>query len=251
MKKFLLLALCCWAFSASAAEQSNARSRAEIHTELGAAYLSRGQFGIALEELNEAVQSDSRYAPAYNMLGLTYMELREDARADEYFRRSLEMDPANPEAHNNYGWFLCQRGRMDDAIGHFLSALKNPLYSTPEKAHLNVGLCMLKKKDDAGAEKFFQNALRLRPQLSQALSGLAEITYRRGEYVEAKKLVYRTLDAAQPTAEILWLGLRIERRLGNREAESSLGLQLRKNFAGSREEQWLRNGQYELPEGGK
>jgi type IV pilus assembly protein PilF len=219
--------------------------RAQIHTELGAAYLARGQLGVALEELNEAVRADPRYAPAHNVLGLIYMELREDGKAEKSFRRALELEPGNSDAHNNYGLFLCQRGRVDESIDHFLAAVKNPLYATPEKPLVNAGLCSLKKDDRRGAEDFFQKVLRLKPQQPQALYSLAEMYYRSGDAGLAKNYMERLLKAADPSPASLWLALRIERRLGNRDAEANYGLQLRKLFPDARETQALRNGQYD------
>ena len=148
---------------APAEEQSGSRNRAQAHAELGAAYFARGQMGVALDELNEAVRADSGYAPAYNILGLIYMTLREDAKAEENFRRSLSLDSADSDAHNNYGWFLCQRGQIDESIRHFMAALKNPLYATPEKSYLNAGICSRKKdNNDAEAEDFLAERLGFR-----------------------------------------------------------------------------------------
>ena len=46
-------------------------------------------------------------------------------------------------------------------------------------------------------------------------------------------------------AETLWLGMRVERKLGDKETEASYGLQLRKNFPESKEARALLNRQYE------
>lgn len=241
---FLVLCAAC-ALPAAADEPADARYRAQIHTELGAGYFSRGQLGVALEELSEAVKADSDYAPAYTMLGLVYMELREHDQAEENFRRALGLEPANSEAHNNYGWFLCQRERTDEAIPHFLAALKNPLYTTPEKPYFNAGVCSLKKGDEKGAEEFFLKAARFQAAPPQTLWHLADINFRRGDYAAAKQYLERFLQSSQPTAEALWLGARLERRLGNRDAEANYSLQLRKKFPDSREAMLLRDGQYD------
>jgi len=49
----------------------------------------------------------------------------------------------------------------------------------------------------------------------------------------------------EPTAESLWLALRVERKLGERGAESSYANQLRRRFAASREYQQLQRGEYD------
>lgn len=230
---------------ASAEDLSDARQRAQVHTDLGAAYFSVGQLGVALEELNVAIRADSGFAPAYNMLGLVYMTLREDGKAEENFRRSLSLSSADSDANNNYGWFLCQRGKVDDSIRYFMAALKNPLYTTPEKSYLNAGICARKKNDDVEAEEFLLKALRLQPRQPQALFHLADINFKRGNYDESKKFINQFSQIAAPTPESLWLGIRIERRLGNRSDEASYGLQLRKTFPDSPEAQAFRSGKYE------
>lgn len=230
---------------ASAEEMTDSRYRAQAHTELAAAYYARGQMGVALDELNIALQSDSGYGPAYNILGLVYMELREDGKAEDSFQRALGINQADSDVHNNYGWFLCQRGRVDDAIKHFMAALKNPLYATPDKSYLNAGICSRKKNNEAEAEDFLLKALKLQPQQSQALFHLADIHFKRGNLIEAKSYITRYSRTGALAAEGLWLGVRIERKLGDREAEASYGLQLRKNFPDSPEAMALRSGKYE------
>ena len=252
MKKTLVLLLgiivASWQIVTFAAEQSNAQSRAQAHTELGAAYFSRGQFGVALEELKAAVKADAGYVPAYNMFGLIYMELREFPQAEESFQHGLRLDESNPEIHNNYGLFLCQNGRVDDGIKHFFASLKNPLYTTPEKSFLNAGLCSVKINDYQGATDFFIKALKLRPQQPQALYYLSEIAYKRNNFPEAKKYLAKLLQAAPVGSEALWLGVRIERKLGNRDVEADYALQLHKKFPNSLEAQALRSGDYEFSE---
>ena len=48
-----------------------------------------------------------------------------------------------------------------------------------------------------------------------------------------------------PTAEALWLGLRIERKLGNRVAEGSFASQLRSRYPSSAEYQEFLKGNFE------
>ena len=252
MKKTLLLLLGITAaflqIMASAAEESHAVSRAQAHTELAAAYFSRGQLGVALEELKIAVKVDAVYAPAYNMFGLVYMELREFPQAEDNFQHALSLDASNPDIHNNYGLFLCQRGRVDDAIKHFFASLKNPLYTTPEKAYLNAGLCSIKINDFQSASDYFSNALKLRPQQPQALYYLSELAYRRNDFLEAKNYLAKLLLAAPVGSEALWLGVRVERKLGNHDAESEYALKLHKNFPNTLEAQALHSGNYEFSE---
>jgi len=63
-------------------EVGEPRNRAKIHTELAAQYYSRGNMGVALEELRIAAAADPSYAPTQSMFGLVYMDLRENQLAE-------------------------------------------------------------------------------------------------------------------------------------------------------------------------
>lgn len=224
--------------------RAKANASAKVHTELAGMYYERAQFGIALGEIELALQSDRNYAPAYNVRGLLHMALREDKEAEEDFKRSLQLDKTDSEAHNNYGWFLCQRGREKESVPHFMAALKNPLYTTPERAWLNAGLCSRKAGELKDAEEFFQRALVLQPGLPQALLGMAELSFAGGDYAAAKKYFAGYAEKTDGlTAEQLWLAVRIERKAGDRNAEASYGMQLRKHFPDSRETRLLMRGE--------
>lgn len=229
----------------STEEEIAGYERARIHTELGSNYLSIGNIGVALEEFNIALASEKRYVPAHYHLGLVYMELKDDARAEEFFKRAIDLDDSNAEAHNNYGWFLCQRNRIDESMKEFMAALKNPLYTTPDRPYVNAGLCSLKRKDDKGAEEFFQKALRLRPNQPQAQYYLADIYFRTDDLPNARAQLLGYMKANTPTAEALWLGVRVERKLGDKQSEASYAQMLRQRFPNSREAQALAAGKYE------
>lgn len=227
-----------------AAKPASPQERARIHTELAALYYSRGNHGVALQESMVAIEADPQYGPAYNVLGLVQMELKEDTAADRSFQQALAINPNDSEANNNYGWFLCNRGREKEAIAYFLAAVRNPLYQTPALAYTNAGVCSLKLGHDNEAESYLLQALKLQPGQPRALQALAEVHYRRGDYSGAKQLVGRFLEVAQPTPEVLWLGVLSARQLGDRNAEASYGTQLRRRFPDSKEALTLKSGSY-------
>ncbi len=232
----------CGSTGGAGSDTHTATARAKAHTELAGAYYENGQYAIALEELNKALKFDSHYAPAYNVRGLVHMTLREDKEAESDFERSLDLDDANSDTHNNYGWFLCQRGRERDSIKQFLTAVKDPLYTTPEKAFLNAGICSKKAGQIKDAEAFLQRALILQPDMPEGLANMAEIYFINGDYAGAKSYLMRfeRISGAALNAENLLLALRIEHKLGNRDAEAAYAARLRKNFPESRETQLIR-----------
>jgi type IV pilus assembly protein PilF len=221
------------------------RTRAKLHTELGAMYLQAGNLTVALEELSIAILIDPDYATAYSMRGLAAYRIRELQLADQDFRRALSLDGKDPEINNNYGWFLCQVGREKEGLGHIQAAMTNPLYKTPEKAYLNAGSCYARIGDLASAEGHVEQSLRILPGNPQALLELASINFRRGDVERARHELVELLRHNDPNAEALWLGVRIERALGNRSAEARYATQLRRKFPLSPEAQELLKGRAE------
>ncbi|HET7197377.1 MAG TPA: type IV pilus biogenesis/stability protein PilW [Burkholderiales bacterium] len=226
-------------------EVGDARNRARVHTELAAAYADAGNMGVALEELRRATAADSSYSPAYSLLGRVYMELKENRLAEENFQRALSLSPNDPDINHNYGWFLCQTGQEKASVRYFLQAIRNPLYTAPWRSYSAAGLCSLRSDDVKDADEFFQRALRLEPDEPTAMLKLAGIRYRQGRMDEARKLVTRYNKVMTPNPESLWLGVRVERRVGDRLSERSYADQLRRRFPGSAEYRSLQRGLYD------
>lgn len=249
MKKAIFIFLAILAGCASSPPQldtgQKARNSATVHTELGGGYYSRGQYAVALQELKEAIKADPTYAPAYNVLGLVYMTLRENETARQNFQRALDLSPKDSDINNNYGWFLCQTKREAESIKHFLVALENPLYQTPQKAYLNAGICSERIRDDQHAETYYMDALQVQPRLPEADLGLARIYFRQRRYSLARLHFSNYMQGAEPDAASLLLGIRIERATGGARREADYESQLKQRFPGSREAQDLLDGKFE------
>src|SRR5256712_12525917 len=158
-------------------EVGEPRNRAKIHTELAAQYYSRGNMGVALEELRIAAAADASYAPTQSMFGLVYMDLRANQLAESSFERALRLSPNDPDINHNYGVFLCQTQREGQAIASFLQAIRNPLYAAPWKSYSAPSVCQLLNNNVNSAEKFFKRALRLDPDEPISLLSIGQIRY--------------------------------------------------------------------------
>jgi type IV pilus assembly protein PilF len=221
------------------------RNRARLHTELAALYYSRGNMGVALDELRIASAADASYAPAYSMFGLVYMELREKRLAEENFQRALSLSPSDPDINHNYAWYLCQSDREQQSVDYFMRAIRNPLYQKPWRSYSAAGACLLRIGKVEEAEAMVQQALKINARDPRANLQMGEIRYRQGAYDEAQRWLRRFGEVSPPTAASLWLGVRIENKLGQRMNEASLAAQLRRRFPGSPEYQKLQRGEYD------
>jgi type IV pilus assembly protein PilF len=205
--------------------------KAEVHTALAGEYFARGNFAVALNETRNAIKDDSSYFPAYNMQGLVYMELREDVPAREAFEKALSLSPNNSEVLNNYGWFLCLRDDPNRGLGLMQRAITDPLYPTPEKAYLSVGLCLKRMGRTAEAEANLRRAVLIRPDLIGALYNLAVLAFERDDAKDADNYLSRYMRlTAHPNSDSLVLGVKVARANHDSAAEQSYLQQLRRRF---------------------
>jgi len=223
--------------------QSNQRgSDTEIaiaNMNLGIAYMQEGYLEKALEKLSRARQIKPDYPPIYNALGVLHQNMREYSIAEDYFKFAIELNPDDSSALNNYGLLLCNAQRYEEADEIFLRAASNPLYATPELAYNNAGTCAVNNGQIELAEKYFNEALRRNPRVGPALIQMAEISYDQGNYMPAKEYLDRYLESNNHSAKSLWLGIQIERKLGDKDAVSSYALLLRNQYSESEEAELL------------
>jgi type IV pilus assembly protein PilF len=216
-------------------QATSPKDRAALHAELGAGYYERGRMDIALEELNEAMALDPDNPQIYNYFGLVYTVLGENAKAEQNFQRGLALAPDDSDIRHNWGWYLCSNGKPRQSIPEFEMALRNPLYKTPEIALINAGRCSAEFGDIANAESYYRRALTRAPTNAPAAYGLALLAFRAGRLDEARG--YMKVLNAQPAAppEALFLGMCIERKAGDRSAETVYITQLRNRYPDSAE----------------
>lgn len=224
--------------SVSESYQTNDVARANIN--LGIEYLKRGEYENALVKLKKAEKADPRNPSVYNALGLLYQQVGQPEKAEEYFKKSLSLEPANSSTLNNYGLFLCSTGRYEEAQNAFLKSANNPLYETPEVSISNAGTCALNNDKPELAEKYFRQALERNPKVAPALIQMGEISYDQGNYLSARGYLERYLAIAKHTSKSLWLGIRVEQQLGDKNALSSYALLLRNNFPDTEEARLLK-----------
>jgi type IV pilus assembly protein PilF len=80
--------------------------------------------------------------------------------------------------------------------------------------------------------------LRYDPDLPASSAGLARVYFERRDFERAGFFINRLTAVAKLdtlSADVLWLSMRVERKLGDRSLEASLAAQLRRRFPGSPE----------------
>ena len=202
---------------------------AAANMNLGIEYMRQGSYDRALYKLERSIQAKPDFAPAYNVMGLLYQRLGDKTAAENYFKKSIKLDPSDSSVFNNYGLFLCSNERREEALQAFSTAANNPLYDSPEIAYTNAGLCVL-KENPVDAENYFREALSTNKTFSPALLQMAQLSYQNGSYEMAHDYYKRYRQYSRQTPKSLWLGIQICRELGFEDDLASYALLLRNNF---------------------
>ena len=216
-------------------QEATPQERAVIRTDLAAGYYERGQMDVALEELGAAKTLDPSYPKLYNIYGLVYAMLGERDKAEESFRQAVALAPNDSDIHANWGAYLCGTGRPREAMVEFEQVLRDPLYKSPEIALINAGKCSLALGQTRSADDYFRRALTASPGNPVAAYNLALLAYRESRVGEARAWMRPVMQQQAPPAEALYLGVCIERKQGDREAERSYESQLRNRWPDSPE----------------
>lgn len=226
----VMLALLLGACSSTPTYTSDPKRAAQANLELGVAYYREGRLQQAMENLRRAVELNPDLSEAHGAIAILYERLGENESAERHYRRALALAPADSRTNNNFGQFLCHQKRLQDADRHFRQAVANPLYDTPEVAYTNAGICARRIPDVRKAEEYFRMALEHNPFYPQALLQMLSLTHEQGEYLRARAYLQRYQQVSRHGPESLWLGIRVEHALGDKNAVASYGLALRNNF---------------------
>lgn len=188
------------------------RHNAAIYnTELGIAFMRRGQLAVAQTTLDRALRENPDSPDVHSARALLFARLREPGKADREFREALRLAPKNPDYQNNYAVYLCSVGRVDKGVKIFTEAANNPLYMTPEYAYENAGICLRSAHRNVEAAQMFRNALAVRPDFAQAAWELADLDYSDGKLAEARQEIDAFLASNHETPDLLLLAVKVTR----------------------------------------
>lgn len=225
-------------------DETEQRRRARIRLELAANYFENGQTTVALDEVKQSLAVDPAYADAHNLRGLIYMRLGDLGLAEESFRRALALRPSDPNLLHNQGWLLCQQRRYTDADQLFARALSNAAYTARSKTLMAQGVCLAAAQQFEPAEQALLRAYELDASNPVVAYHLGALLLRRNELTRAQFYVRRLNNSEFANSESLWLGIKIERQLGEMVAMRQLAEQLRRRFPDSRELAWFERGAF-------
>lgn len=139
------------------------------------------QNGRVLFEHTVAVTE--RNSRSYNNLGMEYFTLRDLPKAEESFRKSIDIDPNYVESLNNYGQALYFGGKAAESVPYLRRALSIDPTQLAARSNLALSLSQLGRNDEAIRE--LEEAVRQRPSYVPVRFNLARTLMKLGRHEEA------------------------------------------------------------------
>ena len=209
---------------------SDDQKAAKFNAELATNYLAADELEEAHTKVLRALEQDPTNALANNTYAKVLVALEKPVAAEKAFAKSIRLDPDRAEYRNNFGIFLCDQGKTNQAIKQFVKASENKFYRTPEYALDNAGVCAMAAGQLAVADKHFRSAIRQSSVFSPAILHMAELKLKTGDASLADAYYSRFLSLARQTPQSLYVGINIRRQLGDKPSANRFAEQLVKAY---------------------
>ena len=131
----------------------------------GNAYARKGDLDRAIQDHDQAIQLDPKYARAYNNRGNAYAEKGEPARAIQDFDKAIELKPDDAEVWDSKGTALLDLGKKKEALAAYEQAVR--LKGGDHRFRYNLGVAQHRLGQRDKAVESFEQALRLDPSFKE------------------------------------------------------------------------------------
>ena len=209
----------------------------DAYVQLGIGYLQQGASERAKVPLKKALELDPSSADAHAALALVFQIEMETKLADEHYRKALSQRPGDARLLNNYGSFLYEQKRYEEAFERYQQAAQDNLYPERSRVFENLGLTSMMLKQREQAKGYFERSLRLNSRQPRALLEMAVMSFDDKQYVPARRYYDSYSALAEQNARSLLLGARLATIFEDRDKAASLGLQLKRLYPGTPEYQ--------------
>ena len=209
----------------------------QAYVQLGLGYLQQGMTEQAKVPLRKALELDRNDPDTNAALALVFQAEMEFALAEQAFRTALNGRPADARILNNYGSFLFERQRYQEASVQFQKAAADNLYPERSRIYENLGITSLELGQPEAGRQQLEKALRLNPRQPRALLEMAEMAYQDKQYVTARDFYDRFSLLSGQNARSLLLGARLASVFDDRTPTANPGQQLQRLYPGTPEYQ--------------
>ena len=195
--------------------KTDQKEAARTRIALGINYLQRGDNAQAKFNLEKAKSLAPELAEVHNAMAYYYQQVAEFEAAENSYKTAIELEPNNADSYNNYGAFLCQRGKYQQAEQLLLQAISRPGYIRAADSYENIALCRLEQKDFVQAKTYLDLSIKHNASRPSALFNLASVNYAMADLPAAQVLLDRMQTASQVSPRSVLLGYLIAKEQQN------------------------------------
>ena len=196
--------------------------RARAYTNWAAALYRQAEYAEAIRTVQQALAADAAQADAYHVWGLVLVATERDerapahpSRAEEQFKRAIEVDPRFIPAYFSLARELERRNALPAAIEQLRRAVD--LDRSSAEGHVRLGRALLRAKYAAEAQHHLERAVELNPKSFEARNSLGIVLMQQGDFQAAAGHLARAIELSPGEAAPHYnLGL-IHRMGGDRE----------------------------------
>lgn len=156
-------------------------------TELGMAYLERGNLPRAMAALNRALEQQPNDAEALQAMAIAFQQQGEPQQAEALFQRALKAAPDNSRTRNNYAVLLYEQGHLSSACEQLNRASQDTHYANRAQLFTNLGRCQWKLGEIEPARHSLERARSLDPRYPRSYYTLAELELEQGNPERARR----------------------------------------------------------------
>lgn len=194
----------------------------------GAGYARNRTWKDEISLWTDATQKSPNKARPHNNLAKGYLDRQMFDRAEELYKRELEIDPNSVSGHNNLGSIYGVKGRYDEAIVEIRQALeKNPSH---DAAYNNLGNVLMLQGKLMESEEAYKKSIALNTKDAGVYRNLGDVLAKQGKFPEAVNAYQQAVNMVpdQP----LWhskLGAALGALRRTKEAKSELEIAIKLN----------------------
>ena len=179
------------------AAEKNCRRAAELNTQLPVIYVtlarvhnSKGQYNLALEEVQQALKLEPLNADALLAEAAIYASMERQIEAETAYKRAATLRPQHWGGYYELGVFYFRRQRYADAATEF----ERVLQLTPDNAiaHATLGGMLQLLGKDVEAERHLKDSIRLQPSYA-AFTNLGVLYYTQRRWEESVSMTRNAL----------------------------------------------------------
>lgn len=164
---------------------------------LALSHQKRGEKEKAVEGYRKIIEMDPMNVEAHTNLGVIYKDMGKLGQAVKEFQMVISMHPRHENAHNNLGVIFYIRENLKKAIQEFRKVLDiNP---KNKEAYINLGVIYKKRNQTGKAKKMFENALSIDLHSPEAYYNLGLISEESGDIKKAISCYQKFIDFSGST----------------------------------------------------